>query len=219
MNAALALQAGTTSFADWFPLSANRRSGARAVREEAEPLGPRACYVGQARAPVTASFANEDVYVPKASADAFFAGRSEAEGDPLVRSGHGLSEQAVRDRQDWLAARLGLVQPRAARSEIPDDSSHVDERGRAGRAGRDVRAAIPAAAGQSWAGRRRATWCRRMKGLPTTWDVKTKKNVKWVAALGSQSYGNPVVAGGKIFVGTNNEGLRDPKQARATAAC
>ena len=51
-----------------------------------------------------------------------------------------------------------------------------------------------------------------MKGLPTEWDVKTKKNVKWVADLGSQSYGNPVVAGGMVFVGTNNEALRDPKQ-------
>jgi outer membrane protein assembly factor BamB len=49
-----------------------------------------------------------------------------------------------------------------------------------------------------------------MKGLPTTWDVKTKKNVKWVAELGSQAYGNPVVAGGMVFVGTNNEGPRDP---------
>ena len=48
--------------------------------------------------------------------------------------------------------------------------------------------------------------------VPTTWDVATKKNVKWVAALGSQTYGNPVVAGGMVFVGTNNEALRDPKQ-------
>jgi outer membrane protein assembly factor BamB len=51
------------------------------------------------------------------------------------------------------------------------------------------------------------------KGLPTSWDVKTRKGVKWVSALGSQTYGNPVVAGGMVFVGTNNEGLRDPKQA------
>jgi len=51
------------------------------------------------------------------------------------------------------------------------------------------------------------------KGLPTEWDVKTKKNVKWIATLGSQSYGNPVVAGGMVFVGTNNDDLRDPKQA------
>ena len=50
------------------------------------------------------------------------------------------------------------------------------------------------------------------KGLPTTWDVKTGKNIKWVAALGSQSYGNPVVAGGVVLVGTNNELVRDPKQ-------
>ena len=49
-------------------------------------------------------------------------------------------------------------------------------------------------------------------GLPTTWDVKTGKNIKWVAALGSQSYGNPVIGGGVVLVGTNNESLRDPKQ-------
>ncbi len=50
-------------------------------------------------------------------------------------------------------------------------------------------------------------------GLPTEWDVKTGRNIKWVAALGSQSYGNPVVAAGVVLVGTNNEAVRDPKQA------
>jgi outer membrane protein assembly factor BamB len=49
-------------------------------------------------------------------------------------------------------------------------------------------------------------------GMPTTWDVKTGQNIKWVAALGSQSYGNPVIAGGVVLVGTNNEAVRDPKQ-------
>ncbi len=49
-------------------------------------------------------------------------------------------------------------------------------------------------------------------GLPTSWDVKTGKNIKWVASLGSQSYGNPVVAEGVVLVGTNNEMVRDPKQ-------
>ena len=46
----------------------------------------------------------------------------------------------------------------------------------------------------------------------TSWDVKTGKNVKWVSQLGSQSYGNPVVAGGQVYVGTNNELVRDPKR-------
>ena len=50
-------------------------------------------------------------------------------------------------------------------------------------------------------------------GLPTSWDTKTGKNIKWVAALGSQSYGNPTIAGGVVLIGTNNEALRDPKQA------
>ena len=41
--------------------------------------------------------------------------------------------------------------------------------------------------------------------------MATTRNVKWVAKLGSQAYGNPTIAGGKVFVGTNNESPRDPK--------
>jgi hypothetical protein len=63
-----------------------------------------------------------------------------------------------------------------------------------------------------WGGTPDRNMVSAMKGLPTEWDVKTRKNIKWVAELGSQSYGNPVVAGGMVFVGTNNEKLRDPKQ-------
>lgn len=42
-------------------------------------------------------------------------------------------------------------------------------------------------------------------------DLSTTKNVKWVAKLGSQSYGNVTVAGGKVYVGTNNDSPRDPQ--------
>lgn len=42
-------------------------------------------------------------------------------------------------------------------------------------------------------------------------DLASAKNVKWAAKLGDKAYGNPTVAGGKVFVGTNNEGPRDPK--------
>ena len=64
-----------------------------------------------------------------------------------------------------------------------------------------------------WGGTPDRNMVSSMKGLPADWDIKTKKNVKWVAKLGSQAYGNPVVADGKVFVGTNNENPRDPKQA------
>jgi len=63
-----------------------------------------------------------------------------------------------------------------------------------------------------WGGTPDRNMVSKQKGLPATWDIKTKQNVKWVAELGSQTYGNPVVAGGKVFVGTNNEAVRDPKQ-------
>jgi len=64
-----------------------------------------------------------------------------------------------------------------------------------------------------WGGAADRNMVSNQKGLPASWDVTKKINVKWVAALGSQTYGNPVVAGGKVFVGTNNEAMRDPKQA------
>ena len=63
-----------------------------------------------------------------------------------------------------------------------------------------------------WGGTPDRNMVSNMKGLPAQWDVKTKKNIRWVADLGSQSYGNIVVAGGVVLIGTNNESLRDPKQ-------
>src|SRR5687768_9838327 len=64
-----------------------------------------------------------------------------------------------------------------------------------------------------WGGTPSRNMVSPMKGLPTSWDVKSGKNIKWVAELGSQSYGNPVVASGVVLVGTNNEATRDAKQA------
>jgi outer membrane protein assembly factor BamB len=61
-----------------------------------------------------------------------------------------------------------------------------------------------------WGGTPDRNMISSMKGIPTSWDVKTKKNVKWMVELGSQSYGNPVVAGGQVYVGTNNENMKDP---------
>jgi outer membrane protein assembly factor BamB len=63
-----------------------------------------------------------------------------------------------------------------------------------------------------WGGTPDRNMCSSMKGLPVSWDIQSKKNVKWMAQLGSQSYGNPVVAGGQVYAGTNNELLRNPKE-------
>ena len=47
-------------------------------------------------------------------------------------------------------------------------------------------------------------------GILHEWDLKTKKNVKWAAPLGSYSYAGPIVADGKIYIGTNNAGELRP---------
>ena len=49
------------------------------------------------------------------------------------------------------------------------------------------------------------------KNIPASWDLGTGENIKWTAELGSQSYAGPLVIGGKVFVGTNNKALRNPK--------
>ena len=77
-----------------------------------------------------------------------------------------------------------------------------------------------------WGGSRARINTPAGKNIPTSWDVGKKlqrglgvlaghhrklgqhpmgaRNIKWAVPLGSESYGNPVVANGKLFVGTNN---------------
>ncbi|MGC4044552.1 MAG: PQQ-binding-like beta-propeller repeat protein [Armatimonas sp.] len=74
-----------------------------------------------------------------------------------------------------------------------------------------------------WGGSTSRNMVSTETGLTTTWDagrykqnsddidMATTKNVKWIAKLGSQSYGNPTVSGGRVFIGTNNESPRDER--------
>jgi outer membrane protein assembly factor BamB len=40
--------------------------------------------------------------------------------------------------------------------------------------------------------------------IPTSWDIDTASNIKWSVELGSETYGSPVVANGRVFISTNN---------------
>ena len=53
------------------------------------------------------------------------------------------------------------------------------------------------------------------------WDRTKSKNVKWVAPLGSQSYGTPVVADGRIFVRheQHRRGIRSAIQPTFDLGC
>jgi outer membrane protein assembly factor BamB len=76
-------------------------------------------------------------------------------------------------------------------------------------------AGTPKGGGQNWT-MYGGTNARNMvnaaaKGLPVKWDIENKENVRWSADLGSKAYGGPIVAGGKVVIGTNNQNPRDKK--------
>jgi len=48
-------------------------------------------------------------------------------------------------------------------------------------------------------------------GLPDAFDPGLGANIRWAAKLGTHSYTTPVVARGKVLVGTNNDAPRDPR--------
>src|SRR4051812_37261866 len=58
-------------------------------------------------------------------------------------------------------------------------------------------------------------WSRNMvsaeKGLPDKFDPKSGLNIKRTAELGNETHSTPVVAGGRVYIGTNNGKPRDPK--------
>jgi outer membrane protein assembly factor BamB len=47
------------------------------------------------------------------------------------------------------------------------------------------------------------------QGLPESFDAAAGRNIRWVARLGTETHSTPVVANGRVFVGTNNGVPRD----------
>lgn len=74
-----------------------------------------------------------------------------------------------------------------------------------------------------WGGAARRNLASAEPGLPTVFhpgkrrrdhlglDPATTKNVRWVARLGGENYSSPVVANGRVYVGTNDEEIDDPR--------
>ena len=96
---------------------------------------------------------------------------------------------------------------------------------------------FPSSESCSWDGRRRparrdwpqwgGTSSRNMvsleRGIPTSFvpgkkssdgsgiDRATTKNVRWTAKLGNDTYSSPAIADGKVFIGTSDSTLQDPR--------
>jgi outer membrane protein assembly factor BamB len=63
-----------------------------------------------------------------------------------------------------------------------------------------------------WGGTPERNMVASADSVSLDFDLENGKNVAWSVNLGSQTYGNPVVAGGKVFVGTNNGGGYRPEK-------
>ena len=70
---------------------------------------------------------------------------------------------------------------------------------------------VPAADQPQWGQAYSRNMVSGETGLVDTFDPETGANIKWVAELGSETHSTPIVAGGKVFIGTNNANPRDPK--------
>ncbi|MEP0843884.1 MAG: PQQ-binding-like beta-propeller repeat protein [Phycisphaerae bacterium] len=51
-------------------------------------------------------------------------------------------------------------------------------------------------------------------GLPAGFDPASGRQVRWTADLGTETYSTPIVASGRVFIGTNNLRPRDPHHTR-----
>ena len=82
----------------------------------------------------------------------------------------------------------------------------------------------PAADWPQWGGANSRNMISQEKGLPDSFEAdkdlasgqgdggKKARNIKWVARLGSFTYGNPTVSDGRVYVGTDMRALRgDPR--------
>lgn len=58
-------------------------------------------------------------------------------------------------------------------------------------------------------------WTRNLvsaeRGLPESFDPAAGKNIRWTAKLGTETHSTPIIAGGRVYIGTNNGEPRDPK--------
>ena len=105
---AVALQAFTRSFSDWFLY--NQKQLAPAARQRVidrlAPLDP-VKFIGQlGSTPVLLQFADKDFYVPRDHAEALYAAARGPKQILWYQAGHGLNDQASQDRQKWLRQAL-----------------------------------------------------------------------------------------------------------------
>ena len=168
--------------------SAVRRSAAialKAIGFQAAPAVER----------LTRALADENVYVRVATVGALggIGPQAKAALPALIAL---RKDAALRAEVDWAVARISGRELAEQTSTRPAGTSAAEQPLRPRRVGE-----WPMLGGS---GSRNAVADEGDKPLPESWDVLTGENIRWSAVLGGLTYGSPVVAGGRVFVGTDN---------------
>lgn len=103
------VMAATPRFPDWYLYQPKLEGEAREafIRQMAE-IDPITHIPNLAPAPVFFQFATEDRHVPKERAEEFFAAARNPKEMKWYEAGHGLNQDASRDRKIWLREKLRL---------------------------------------------------------------------------------------------------------------
>lgn len=106
---AYALQAGTTSFSNWYLFGPPMKEPARSqFIQDLSVLDPVA-HIGKANGPVLLQFATRDQFVSRKQADALFAAAQSPKDILFYDAEHKMNQKSVEDRMEWLGKQLGLT--------------------------------------------------------------------------------------------------------------
>jgi dienelactone hydrolase len=104
------IMAATPRFPDWYLYLPKLEGEAREafIRQMAE-IDPITHVPDLTPAQVFFQFATDDFHVPKERAEEFYAAAKDPKEMRWYEAGHGLNEEATKDRKVWLKQKLGLV--------------------------------------------------------------------------------------------------------------
>ena len=101
--------AATPRFSDWYLYGPKLEGEAREsfIRQMSE-IDPIAHAPNLSPASILFQFATDDPHVPMGRAEEFFVAAKEPKEMKRYQAGHGLNEEATRDRKTWLKEKLML---------------------------------------------------------------------------------------------------------------
>jgi dienelactone hydrolase len=105
------IMATTPRFPDWYLYAPKLEGEAREayIRQMAE-IDPISHVGNLSPAPVLFQFARDDFHIPRERAEEFFAAAGEPKEIRWYQAGHGLNEEATRERMQWLVKSLSLTE-------------------------------------------------------------------------------------------------------------